>query len=248
MFPSTEDEDERKCSTLKRSSQPVILDISPAGFENPVSKRPLILSKSCRKLQSSTTNTFPAKQTESKHKPVLVSDIGTPCDSSLLQIQNPSEVTGAQTASCITIPPCKEEQISSVVTVLCCKTLAPHPSGDNRDAASLQAALSQTFSLVPVEILKEEPSDLIPEEKEPSEGEHISVYEHAYCRPDTDKDQLWSKIMSLNAKISELERREESTVAKIRALETEISLLKKDGAVFKEKHKVLEDFISSVLI
>ena len=54
--------------------------------------------------------------------------------------------------------------------------------------------------------------------------------------------------MSLHAKILELDRREEGTVAKIRALETEIALLKRDSAIFKEKQKVLEEYISSILL
>ena len=135
------------------------------------------------------------------------------------------------------------------MTVLCCESLGPFADGDeNVDAAALQAALGQAFSFVPVEMVKDEATDCFLEETGPSEGEHISVYEHSYCRPDTDKDQLWSKILSLHAKILELDSREESTVSKIRALETEVALLKRDGAVFKEKQKILEDYISSMLL
>uniref|UniRef100_A0A3Q3EIW0 THAP-type domain-containing protein n=1 Tax=Labrus bergylta TaxID=56723 RepID=A0A3Q3EIW0_9LABR len=94
-----------------------------------------------------------------------------------------------------------EQQTDSTVTVLCCETLGPLPNGEaNMDTAALQAALGQTFSFVPVEMVKEEPAECLSEERGPVEGEHISLYEHAYCRPDTDKDQLWSRIMSLNAR------------------------------------------------
>lgn len=160
---------------------------------------------------------------------------------------------GILTTSCLALSPCtephSEEQTDSTVTVLCCESLGPFSDGEaNTDAAALQAALGRTFRFVPVEMIEEKPTDCFLEERGPGEGELISVYEHSYSRPDTDKDQLWSKILSLHAKILELDRREENTVAKIRALETEIALLKRDGAVFKEKQKAFEDYISSVLI
>lgn len=151
------------------------------------------------------------------------------------------------TASCLGLSPCNEpdseEQADSTVTVLCCEPF-PHMESDV-DAAALRAALGQAVSFIPVEVVKDEPEGGFVEE---SDGEYISLCEHSYCRPDTDKDQLWSKILSLHAKILELDRREETTVAKIRALESEIAHLKRDGQVFKEKQKVLEDYISSVLL
>lgn len=157
------------------------------------------------------------------------------------------EVTGdygVPTASCLPpslcIEPRTEEQADSVVTVLCCEKLGPLS-----DKEALRAALSQAFSLFPVVMVRDEPADCFLEDRGPDKGEYISMYEHSYCRPDTDRNQLWGKISSLHAKILELDRREESTVAKIRALEAEISLLKRDAAVFKEKQKVLEDFVSS---
>lgn len=157
------------------------------------------------------------------------------------------EVTGdygAPTASCLPpslcIEPRTEEQADSIVTVLCCEKLGPLS-----DKEALRAALSQAFSIFPVVMVRDEPADCFLEE-EGSKGEYISMCEHSYCRPDTDRNQLWDKISSLHAKILELDRREESTVAKISALESEISLLKRDAAVFKEKQKVLEDFISSL--
>lgn len=203
------------------------------------------MSRTCKK--SHTTNTV-AEHTEMTFEPPLVSDTGISCHS------NPSESqteSGIPTASCLAlspcIEPCTEEQADSAMTVLCCEKLGHFSDGEaTMDAAALQAALSQAFSYVPVEMVRDEPTGYFFEE--PDKEEHISAYEHSYCRPDTDKNQLWSKISSLHAKILELDRREESTVAKIRALETEISLLKRDGAVFKEKQKVLEDYISSRLL
>ncbi|KAM9334634.1 THAP domain-containing protein 5-like [Symphorus nematophorus] len=222
IFPSTEDDVEKKVTAIKRSPKAkprtLDIDIEPTGFDSPLSKRPLILSRTCKKVQLSPTNIV-AEPTE-----VI-------CDSDISKAS------------------CPEEQADSTVTVLCCKTLGPFLEGEaNLDASALQAALGQAFSFVPVEMVKDEPTGCFLEERGPAEGEHISVYEHSYCRPDTDKDQLWSKILSLHSKILELDRREESTVAKIRALETEISHLKRDGAVFKEKQKVLEDYISSMLL
>ncbi|RVE56459.1 hypothetical protein OJAV_G00221470 [Oryzias javanicus] len=68
------------------------------------------------------------------------------------------------------------------------------------------------------------------EERAPSNRHRILVDEHSYCRAaDTDRDQLWCKVLCLNAKILELGRREQSTVAKIQALENEITLLQRDA-------------------
>uniref|UniRef100_A0A1A8UDG9 THAP domain-containing protein 5 n=1 Tax=Nothobranchius furzeri TaxID=105023 RepID=A0A1A8UDG9_NOTFU len=103
------------------------------------------------------------------------------------------------------------------------------------------------LKLVPLETLKEN-TDCCVVETRFGDEEHARLDEHSYCRPDTDKDELWNKILGLHAKILELDRREESTVAKIHALENEMALLKRDDAVFKEKQKLLEDYISSVLL
>ncbi|XP_036977348.1 THAP domain-containing protein 5-like isoform X2 [Acanthopagrus latus] len=256
VFPSAEDDGEKKVTSGKRSpkAKPRTLDIDTesAVSDSPLSKRPLILSRTCKKLHSSATNI--AEQTETIFDAPLVSNAGISCDS---EIQTAAREipggTGTSTASCQAlsprIKPHSEEQADPTVTVLCCQTLGPFSNGEeNVDEDALQAALGQAFSLVPVEVVKDEPASYFLEEKGPGEGEHISVYEHSYCRPDTDKDQLWSKILSLHAKILELDHREESTVAKIRALETEISLLKRVGAVFGERQKVLEDYISSMLV
>ncbi|XP_071357724.1 THAP domain-containing protein 5-like isoform X3 [Trachinotus anak] len=261
IFHQIEDDGDKKVTTIKRSPKvkPRTLDIDtePTGFDCPHSKRPLILSRTCKKFQSSTTNNAVAEHTEMIFQLPLVSDTGISCHTNQSEIQTAAgEVpgdSGMPTASCLALSPCDEPQseelADSTVTVLCCESLGPFPDGEvNVDVASPQAALGQAFSFIPVEIVKDEPTGCFLGEGGPGEGEHISVYEHSYSRPDTDKDQLWSKILSLHSKILELDRREESAVAKIRALETEIALLRRDGAVFKEKQKVLEDYISSMLL
>ncbi|XP_061815108.1 uncharacterized protein [Nerophis lumbriciformis] len=63
--------------------------------------------------------------------------------------------------------------------------------------------------------------------EEPLEEERVTIYEHTYCRQDTARHRLWSKILSLRANILELDRREKNTVVKIQALEAEVALLKK---------------------
>lgn len=254
IFLSSEDDGEKKVTAIKRSpkAKPRTL-----GFDSPLIKRPLILSRTCKKVQSSTSNSIVAEYTEMIFEPPLASDSGILCHSNLSEIQTaacelPGDC-GMQTASCLALSPCdeppSEEQPDSIVTVLCCESLGSFSDGEeNVDSAALQPALGRAFSFVPVEMVKDEPTGVLLEERGPSEGEHISVYEHSYCRPDTDKDQLWSKILSLHAKILELDHREQSTVAKIRALETEVAGLKRDGAVFKEKQKILEGYISSMLL
>ncbi|XP_069565364.1 THAP domain-containing protein 5-like isoform X1 [Brachyistius frenatus] len=241
VFPSLEDDGEKKVATVKRSptAKPSTsdTDTEPKGYDFPLGKRPLILSRTCKLIQSRTTNSDVAEHTEMIFELPLASDTGFSWHSNL---------SGMQTAAC---EPHLKEQSDSTVTVLCCEPLGPFSNGEaNVDVAALQAALGQAFSFVPVETVKDQPEGCFLEDMGPSDGEHISIYEHSYCRPGTDKDQLWSKILNLHAKILELDRREESTVAKIRALENEIALLKRDGVVFKEKQKVLEDYISSVLL
>ncbi|XP_054480729.1 THAP domain-containing protein 5-like isoform X2 [Anoplopoma fimbria] len=259
VFPSTEDGGEKKSTSIKRSpkAKQMTFDIEPTEFDSPLSKRPHILSRTCKKVQPGTTNSAVAKDTGMIFELPLVSDTGISCHSDLSEIRTaPCELpveSGRPTGSCIALSPCNEphpkEQADSIGTVWCCEALGPFSDGEeNKDAAALQAALGQTYSFVPVEIVKGEPTACFLEERGPCEGEHISVYEHSYCRSDTDKDQLWRKILSLHAKILELDRREESTFAKIRALETEVALLKGNGAVFKEKQNILEDYISSMLL
>ncbi|XP_067347159.1 THAP domain-containing protein 5-like [Channa argus] len=193
--------------------------------------------------------------TKAKAIEIYTQDEPTEFDSPLKMQTAACEIlgdSGIPIASCVSSV-CSEshseEQTDSTVAVLCFDSVGSFCDAEVRvDATAFQAALGQAFSLVPLKMVKNKPTDCFLDEGGPSEGEHISAYEHSYCRPDTDKDQLWTKILSLHAKILELDRREEATMAKIHALETEITLLKRDGAVFKEKQKVLEDYISSVLL
>ncbi|XP_068572907.1 THAP domain-containing protein 5-like [Cebidichthys violaceus] len=250
MFPSTEDGGEKNVPSIKRSpkAKPMTFDIEPA----PLSKRPLILSRMCKKVLPGTTNSIVAKDTERIFELPLVSDTGISRRSDLSEMRTaPCEFPGdggRPTVSRLALSPRSElppkEQTDSFVTVLCCESLGLFSDGEEDvDAAALQAALGQTYSFVPVEMVKDGPTACFLEERG-----HISVHEHSYCRSNTDNDQLWRKILSLHAKILELDRREESTMAKIRALETEVVLLKRDGAVFKEKQSILEDYISSMLL
>lgn len=246
--------------TLKAKPMDIFLQDEPTGFDSPLSKRPLILSRTFKKLQSSTTNNAVTRDTEITFELPLISDagdsFGISCHANLSETQTAAcEIladSSMQTSSCLARSPCNEshsEDQTNSVTVLCCQSLDPFSDVEGHvDVASFQAVKGQAFSFVPVEMLQDESTGCFLEESGTGEGEHISVHEHSYCRPDTDKDQLWSKILNLHAKILELDRREEGTMAKIHALETEIAILKKDGAAFKEKQKVLEDYISSMLV
>nr|XP_020470058.1 THAP domain-containing protein 5 isoform X2 [Monopterus albus] len=262
IFPSAEDDGEKKVATIKRAPKAkprtVDMDAEPTGFDSSLlTKRPLILSRTFKKIQSSTTDDTVTEHTEMVFDLPLVLGSGSSCHANPSEMQTAAcEVSGDSgmpVASFLALFPYREShsevQTDSTVTVLCCESLDPFSDVETSvDAAVPQAALGEAYSFVPVEIVKDGPTGCFVEERGPSEGEHIFAYEHSYCRPDTDKEQLWSKILSLHAKIMELDHREESTVAKIHALETEIAHLKKDGAVFKEKQKVLEEYISSILL
>uniref|UniRef100_UPI003AAD55E4 THAP domain-containing protein 5-like isoform X1 n=1 Tax=Centroberyx gerrardi TaxID=166262 RepID=UPI003AAD55E4 len=276
IFPSLQDvwEGEKKVTTSKKNpktkSRTCDIDTEPTRSDSPPNKRPLILTRTSKAAQPTTTTNNLLSEDGDMTDPIqvglfelpLVSDTGASSNVSLSEallseIQTaacelPGD-SGMLTASCLTLSHGDDLQSQGetdpTVTVLCCESLGPFSDGEATvDTAALQAALGQAFSFVPVEIIKGESSDCVLEDRGPAEGEHVCVYEHSYCRPDTDKEQLWSKILSLHAKILELDRREESTVAKIRALESEIVHLKRDSAVFKEKQKVLEDYISSILL
>lgn len=258
IFPADDHDDEKRFSTSRRSPmvKPSTSETDPElrEFESPPSKRPLILRKACKTVQPNAGNTV-AEHSEVTFELPLVADASITCQSNLPEIKT-TEITSdteMPTASCLALSPLSEshseEQADSTMAVLCCEAPGPFPSQEEyMGTAALKAAMSHTIHFVPVETVKEKPSNIFFQENRPSEGEHISVYEHSYCRPDTDRDQLWNKILCLHAKILELDRREESTVAKIHALENEIALLRKDGAVFKEKQKILEDYISTLLL
>ncbi|XP_034433525.1 THAP domain-containing protein 5-like isoform X1 [Hippoglossus hippoglossus] len=250
VFPSAEGDGEKKVRSPKTRLGTLDADIEPTEFDSALSRKPLILRRTCKNFESKPTNNSVAEHTE------MISDLpdtGISCHADLSETQVAACVVPGDsempTASCLAVSPCDQTHADAAVTVFCCESLSSFSNGEaNVDAAALQAALGQVFSFATVEMVKDKPTSCSLEERGPGEGEHVSIYEHSYCRLDTDEDQLWSKILSLHAKILELDRREESTMAKIHTLETEVGLLKRDGAVFKEKQKVLEDYISSMLL
>uniref|UniRef100_A0A1A7Z235 THAP domain-containing protein 5 n=1 Tax=Iconisemion striatum TaxID=60296 RepID=A0A1A7Z235_9TELE len=245
IFPSVDDDDDKKSTASKRSlnTKPSTSDSDRESKESPPRTMPLILKKTCKEIQPNTENTTVTGHSGVTSECPVVPEPGAANE---LQI-TPCEIAG-DTGRSAHAGTQSEDQGDSFVAVLCCETLGPLSNGAAKvNAASLQAALGQTFQFVPLETLKEN-TDCCVEETRFRDDEHVCLDEHSYCRPDTDRDELWNKILGLHSKILELDRREESTVAKIHALENEIALLKRDSAVFKEKQKLLEDYISSVLL
>lgn len=230
-------------------AKPRTLDVTDEreGFDSSLSKRPVITGVTCNK--SHTVYTVAERTEMTVESPELL-DTGVSHHSDISGKQTVAyELPGEMTAaSCLALSPHAEphaeEQTDSLVTILRCEKLGP-TSGREANTAALQAALCQAFNSVPIEMVRCEQTCCFSEETESNADGQVTIYEHSYCRPDTDKEKLWSKISSLHAKILELGRREEKTMAKIRSLETEITHLKRDGAVFKKKQKALEDFISS---
>ncbi|KAF7651221.1 hypothetical protein LDENG_00113970 [Lucifuga dentata] len=258
IFPSIQDETEKKVPTIQRSpkvkTRMLDSNIEPNRSDFSCSKRPIILTRTSKTAEARKTTNDPATDDGAAtdliqvgvYELPAVSNTGVSCHSYPSQVQTAAYDSDPAVASCLATPQemerCSQEQADSAVIVL-------HKSLETSvDSSGLHAALGQAFSFVPVEMVQEDTAGCIMEDGGPSEEENISAYEHSYCRPDTDKEQLWNKILSLHAKILALDRKEESTVAKIRALEAEITLLKRDGAVFKEKQKVLEDYISSIFL
>ncbi|KAM3587555.1 uncharacterized protein V6R79_008907 [Siganus canaliculatus] len=246
IFPST-GEDGKKTITIKRSNRSLN---EAAGFHCSL-KSPLVLGKTGEKVQSSSTNVVAEERDMISEQP-SVWDMGISCHSNFSDSEwSITSETGLPEASHFALSQCSErlseEQTDLAVTTSCCETSEVSCAGEtNMEETVVPAQPGQPFNFVPVEMIEDEHTSGFL--REPLEGEVSLVCEHSYCRPDTDKDQLWSKILSLHAKILELDRREEKTVTKMHALETEISLLKRDGAVFQEKQKVLEDYIISMLL
>ncbi|XP_041934700.1 THAP domain-containing protein 5-like [Alosa sapidissima] len=79
------------------------------------------------------------------------------------------------------------------------------------------------------------------------EGEHACLCEHSYSRQDLDQEQLWGRIAALHAKITELDQREEETLAKIQAAEDKAAQLRKQNVVCEEKQKALEEYFTAFL-
>ncbi|KAJ8416366.1 hypothetical protein AAFF_G00356540 [Aldrovandia affinis] len=133
----------------------------------------------------------------------------------------------------------------STVTVLCGETSAsPEAACDGPPAAAAET-VSATAGL-----RSESGGDCAADSPDSQAGdaEHILLYEHSYSRQNADKGQLWNKIAGLHVKITELEKREEDTVAKINSLETLIARLKKENIVCEEKQKALEEYFTSVFL
>ncbi|XP_062374216.1 THAP domain-containing protein 5-like [Sardina pilchardus] len=79
------------------------------------------------------------------------------------------------------------------------------------------------------------------------DGEHAGLCEHSYSRQDLDQEQLWGRIAALHAKITELDQREEETLAKIQAAEDTAARLRKQNFVCEEKQKALEEYFAAFL-
>uniref|UniRef100_A0A8D0EAV7 THAP domain-containing protein 5 n=1 Tax=Salvator merianae TaxID=96440 RepID=A0A8D0EAV7_SALMN len=65
--------------------------------------------------------------------------------------------------------------------------------------------------------------------------------EHSYCRQDTDREQLWQKILKLHSKIALLEIQERKTLSRLKALEALIAKLKQENLLSEEKLKIVEN-------
>lgn len=205
--------------------------------ESPSSKRPHILRKTCKQIETNIDKNV-SEHLEETFEPPVVPTSGKPFQSSPLETQTTTcDVTGDVGRPTASSP--SGEQAGSIVAVLCYKTLGPLSSREVNADPVLQAALGHTFQSVPFEKVEEKSAHCFVEETEA----HISFYEHSYSRPDLDKDELWNRILGLHAKTLELDLREKNTLAKICALENEVALLKMDEAIFKEKQKFLEDYI-----
>ncbi|KAM8909378.1 THAP domain-containing protein 5-like [Spinachia spinachia] len=239
LFLCAEDDAEEKVTRTKRSpkAKPLTFDI-----DSPLSKRPLVFSGLCKNVQPCTT------AAEMAFELPPVSGICGPSDLSEIPCDLAGD-SGRPTMSYLALSTCSDphlqEQAHPIVTVWCCESPGLLSDGEENAQAS---ALDQTYSFVPVQMVKSEQAACFSGQTGPCERDHISLCEHSYCRSDTDKEELWRKILSLHAKILELDHREESTLTKIHALETEVALLKRDGVVFEEKQKILGNYLSSMLI
>ncbi|XP_028666940.1 THAP domain-containing protein 5-like [Erpetoichthys calabaricus] len=106
---------------------------------------------------------------------------------------------------------------------------------------------NNSFIIIPVheeQDLKKTVVDM--ETKIYSYASYILHSEHSYCRQDTDRDHLWNKIASLHAKITQLEKKEEVTLAKLNSLASLINNLKQENIVSEEKLKALENYFTTL--
>lgn len=236
MFLLSKDVD-RDISTTK-IPQSVDKNTDTDEFGSPLRNGLLLSNKPCK--ETHTTDAA-GSHGEKTFEPTLQSHTG-------ILYHSTCEVTDDRRKPAVTqcSEPLHKELTDPAMPVPHCERLCPLFEGKpDVNSSVLEAALSQAFCINPLVMVMDDPPDT--EGSIHGNREHFSMFEHSYSRPDTGKHQLWRKIFSLHAKILELDRREESTVAKIHALETEISHLKRDSAVCKEKQKMFEDIMSSKL-
>lgn len=230
---------DKEISTLKMKPHTSDKNTDTDEFGSPLRNRLLLLKKPCKETQ--TTDTAD-RHGEKTFEPPMWSHTGVLCQSTCMVTDDNREPALSQCSD-----PLHKELAYPAMTVLRCEKLRPFFEGEaDVNSSVVEAALSQAFSINPVVMVMDDPPHT--EGSIHGNKEHFSMFEHSYSRPDTGKHQLWRKIFSLHAKILDLDHREESTVAKIHALETEISHLKRDGAVYKEKQKMFEDVISSKMV
>lgn len=228
---------DKDISTLKIKPQSLDKSTDTDELGSPLRNRLLLLNKSCKE-----THTIDSadRDGEKTFEPPLQSHTSILCNSTC-EVTDESRKPAVSQSS----DPLHKELADSAMTVSHCERLRPFFERESdMNSSVLEAALSQAFNINPV--VMDDPPDT--EGSIYGNREHVSVFEHSYSRPDTGKHQLWRKIFSLHAKILDLNRREESTMAKIHALETEISHLKRESAVCKEKQKMFEDIISSKMV
>ncbi|XP_053320947.1 THAP domain-containing protein 5 [Spea bombifrons] len=77
------------------------------------------------------------------------------------------------------------------------------------------------------------------------ESAGILESEHSYCRQELSRDQLRDTIAQLKSKIALLEVQENTTLSRLKSLETFIKQLKKENLLSAEKLKIVEKCFSS---
>ncbi|XP_024144577.1 THAP domain-containing protein 5 [Oryzias melastigma] len=206
IFPAADNDGEKNLNTNIQSPtiashiSEVIIEPKESSF---YSSTPLILSNSWKPAQRKNS----PEPSETGELPLVLRTgiiFQTEEDNRMLAGPDPKQHPSNKLNS--------EVQADSAVDELCC-------DAEDADLTDTAASFFEKNSTV-----------CLSEGRTPSNGNHVSVDEHSYCRAeDTDKDHLWCKVLCLNAKILELGRREQSTVAKIQALEKEIALLQRDA-------------------
>ncbi|XP_066579926.1 THAP domain-containing protein 5 [Amia ocellicauda] len=136
----------------------------------------------------------------------------------------------------------------SPLTVTCTETSAQCSAAET-SLERLDVAITETINTLPLGLQSNvlvETGESAEIEIEPCSADHILLYEHSYSKQDMDNDHLWNKIASLHNKITQLEKKEEKTVAKINVLEGVMMHLKKENIVCEEKRRALENYFTSL--